>query len=283
MKPLLWLLMLIPLLLKTCSNSETEKDRVPLAKVGNEVVYLDEALQGMPEGLSGKDSTLYVRQFLKSRVKDLLVYEKAVKNIPQNQELEDLVENYRRSLIIYEYQQQVLKEKMQTELSESELLDFYKVNSKKFIAERNLVKGIFIKIPKNAPDLGKIKQLYKSSSTDSFEKIEKYCVQNAGQFEYFYDKWVSLDDIMDNIPYTISGSQSDFLKSHSALELVEKDFCYLLNIDDYVLSGNTAPFEYVHDNVKNVMMNSRKTEFVHQFEQNLLSEAEHKGKIKYYK
>ena len=283
MKPLLWLMMLLPLLLKTCSNSETEKNRVPLAKVGNEVVYLDEALQGMPEGLSGKDSTLYVRQFLKSRVKDLLVYEKAVKNIPQNQELEDLVENYRRSLIIYEYQQQVLNEKMQTELSESELLDFYKANSKRFVAERNLVKGIFIKIPKNAPDLGKIKQLYKSSSTDSFEKIEKYCVQNAGQFEYFYDKWVSFDDIMDNIPYTLSGSQSDFLKSRSTLELVEKDFCYLLYIDDYVLSGNTAPFEYVHDNVKNVMMNSRKTEFVHQFEQNLLREAENKGKIKYYK
>ena len=269
-------------MLKTCVNSEKDKDRVALAEVGGEVIYLDEALQGMPEGLSGKDSSVYVKQFLRNHVRDLLVYEKAVKNIPQNQELEDLVENYRRSLVIYEYQQQVLNEKMQTEISESEMLDFYKSNSRRFAAERNLVKGIFIKMPKNAPDLEKVKRLYKSSSTESLEKIEKYCVQNAGQFEYFYDKWISFDDIMDNIPYTIS-NQSDFLKNRSTLEVVEHDFCYLLYIDEYVLSGNTAPFEYVRTNVKNVMMNSRKTEFMHQFEQNLLSEAEKKGKIKYYK
>jgi len=274
--------MLIPLLLKTCVNSETEKDRVLLAKVGDEVVYLDEALQGMPQGLSGKDSTLFVRQFLRSRVKDLLLYEKAVKNIPQSQEMEELVENYRRSLIIYEYQQQVLNEKMQTEISESEMLDFYKANSRRFVAEHNLVKGIFIKISKNALDLEKLKQVYKSSSTESIEKVEKYCVQNAGQVEFFYDKWISFDDIMDNIPYSIS-YRSDFLKTRTTLDVVENDFCYLLYIDEYVISGNTAPYEYVRDNVRNVMINSKKSDFINQFEQNLLKEAESKKKIKYYK
>ena len=282
MKPLICLLMLIPLLLKTCVNSEAEKDRVLLAKVGDEVVYLDEALQGMPQGLSGKDSTLFVQQFLKSRVKDLLLYEKAVKNIPQSQEMEDLVENYRRSLIIYEYQQQVLNEKMQTEISESEMLDFYKSNSRRFVTEHNLVKGIFIKISKNALDLEKLKQVYKNSSTESIEKVEKYCVQNAGQVEFFYDKWISFDDIMDKIPYSIS-NRSDFLKIRSTLDVVEKDYCYLLYIDEYVLSGNTAPFEYVRDNVRNVMINSKKSAFLNQFEQNLFKEAESKKKIKYYK
>jgi len=274
--------MLIPLLLKTCVNSESDKDRVLLAKVGDEVVYLDEALQGMPQGLSGKDSTLFVQQFLKSRVKDLLLYEKAVKNIPQSQEMEDLVENYRRSLIIYEYQQQVLNEKMQTEISESEMLDFYKSNSRRFVTEHNLVKGIFIKISKNALDLEKLKQVYKNSSTESIEKVEKYCVQNAGQVEFFYDKWISFDDIMDKIPYSIS-NRSDFLKIRSTLDVVEKDYCYLLYIDEYVLSGNTAPFEYVRDNVRNVMINSKKSAFLNQFEQNLFKEAESKKKIKYYK
>jgi hypothetical protein len=282
MRLLLCLLMMIPLLLKSCVTSRSDEDRTPLAKVGDEVVYLDEALDGMPEGLSGKDSTTYVRQFLRNRVKDLLIYEKAVKNIPQNQEMDDLVENYRRSLIIYKYQQQVMNEKMKTEITDSEMLNFYKLNSRRFVAEHNLVKGIFIKVPKNAPGLENFKRLYRSSSADSFEKIEKYCVQNAGQVENFYDKWISFDDIMDNIPYTIS-NRSEFLRTHSTLDVVENNFCYLLYIDEYVISGNIAPFEYVRDDVKNVMMNSRKTEFIHQFEQNLLKEAEHKKKIKYYK
>jgi len=282
MKSLICLLMLIPLLLKTCVNSEADNDRVLLAKVGDEAVYLDEALQSMPQGLSGKDSTQFVGQFLKSRVKDLLLYEKAVKNIPQTQEMADLVENYRRSLIIYEYQQQVLNEKMQTEISEPELLDFYKSNNRRFAADHNLVKGIFLKISKNAPDLVNLKKIYKNSSAESIEKVEKYCVQNAGQVEFFYDKWISFDDIMDKIPFSIS-NKSDFLRTHNTLDVVENDYCYLLYINEYVLSGNTAPFDYVHDNVRNVLINSKKSLFINQFEQNLFKEAEQKKKIKYYK
>jgi hypothetical protein len=274
--------MLIPVMLKTCAPSEKEEDRVRLAKVGNEIVYLDEALHGMPAGLSKKDSTVYVKQFLKSRVKELLVYEKAVSNIPENKELEELVENYRRSLIIYEYQQQTLNEKMQTEITETDLLEYYKLNKGRFISERNLVKGILVKVPVSAPNIANVKKWYKDSSPKTFEKIEKYCVQNAGFFEYFYDKWVSFDDILDNIPYAVT-RQSEFLKGRSSLEVVENDFCYLLYIDEYVLSGTTAPFEYVRNDVKNIVMNSRKTTFLRGFEQDLLKEAQDKGKITYYK
>lgn len=274
------MLMLIPVMLKTCITPEKDDDRVRLAKVGGEVIYLDEALEGLPTGLSEKDSAVYVQQFLKNRIKDLLVYEKAVKNIPQNKELEDLVENYRRSLIIYEYQQQVLNEKMQTEISDSDMMDFYQTNSRRFVAERNLVKGIFLKVPGDAPNIENLKKWYKDSSPEAFEKIENYCVQNAGFFEYFYDKWISFDDILDNIPYTVT-NQADLLRTRSTLEVVENGFCYLLYIDEYVLSGSTAPYDYVKSDVKNIMMNSRKTAFLHQFEKSLLDEA--KGKITYYK
>jgi len=281
MRSILWSLMLMPLMLSSCTTSEKEDSRVRLAKVGGEIIYLNEALQGMPVGLSKKDSAVYVKQFLENRIKDILVYEKAEKNIPQNQELNDLVENYRRSLIIYEYQQQALNEKMQTEISEADLMDFYKSNSSCFLAERNLVKGIFLKIPKNAPKIEDLKKWYKNSSPEAFEKVEKYCVQNGGFFEYFYDRWASFDDILDNIPTKVS-NQADFLKTRSTLEVRGKDFYYLLYIKDFTLSGDTAPFEYAKPDVRNLMMNLRKTEFLKQIEQDLLKEAQKKRKIAYY-
>jgi hypothetical protein len=236
----------------------------------------------MPAGLSKKDSTVFVKQFLENRIKEMLVYEKAEKNISQSQELKDLVENYRRSLIIYEYQQQALNEKMQTEISDADLMNFYKSNSGRFLTERNLVKGIYLKVPGNAPKIEELKKWYKSSSPEAFEKVEKYCIQNGGYFEYFYDKWVSFDDILDNIPKTVS-NQIDFLKNRSTLEVKGKDYYYyLLYIKDYVLSGDIAPFEYVKSDVKNLMMNSKKTEFLNQIEQDLLKEAQKKREITYY-
>jgi hypothetical protein len=282
MKTFLYLLMLIPLTLKMCAGSDVPEDRIRLAKVGSESVYLDEALEGMPSGLSAKDSALFVKQYVKTRVKDLLVYEKAQKNIPQGKEIDELVENYRRSLIIYEYQQQVLNEKMQTEISETEMQVFYENNRDRFVAEHNLIKGVFIKVPKSSPDLAQLKKWYKSTSTEAFQKMESFCVQNGGQFEHFCDKWIIFDDILDNIPHDI-GRASDFLHNHAALDITEGDYCYLLYVDDYVLAGTTAPFEFVKDDVRNIMVNTRKTDFIHRFESSLLKEAEKKGTITYYK
>ena len=282
MRLILWLLILVPLMLKTCTSSKNEDTRVPLAKVGSDVIYVDEALQGIPAGLSKKDSTIYVKQFIDNRIKQLLVYDKAKKNISQNQELESMVEIYRRSLIIYEYQQQTLNEKMQTEISEADLMKFYKSNSNRFLAGQNLVKGLFLKVPKNAPNIENLKKWYKSSSPEAFEKVEKYCVQNGGYFECFYDRWVSFDDILDKIPTTVS-NQMNFLKTRSTLEVSEKDYYYMLYIKEHVLTGSTAPFEYVKSDVKNIMMNSKKSEFLSQIEQDLFNEAKKKGRITYYK
>ncbi|HET9570229.1 MAG TPA: peptidylprolyl isomerase [Bacteroidales bacterium] len=274
-------LMLIPLLFKMCTSGVASDDRVLLAKVGTNEIYLDEAIEGMPQGLSTKDSSLYVSQFLKNRIKELLIYDKAVKNIPQGQDIDELVENYRRSLIIYAYQQQVLNEKMQNDITDTEVQVFYENNRDRFSAGHDLIKGIFIKIPKTAPGLAKLKSLYKNSSNEAFSKIENYCVQNGGQFEYFYDHWVILDDILDQISYD-TGKNADFLKTHSTFDVVVGEFEYLLYVDDYVLAGSTAPLEYVKDEVRDIVANTRKTEFIHRFEQDLLREAEKKGRITYY-
>ena len=57
-----------------------------------------------------------------------------------------------------------------------------------------------MKIPVDAPGLTDVKKWYKSTDVASLEKIEKYSVQNATIYEYFYDKWVDFDEVMDNIP-----------------------------------------------------------------------------------
>lgn len=48
-------------MLNSCTSSKNGEKRVRLAKVGGEIIYLDEVLQGMPSELSKKDSTIYVK------------------------------------------------------------------------------------------------------------------------------------------------------------------------------------------------------------------------------
>ena len=54
------------------------------------------------------------------------------------------------------------------------MLSYYEENQKKFVLDKALVKGLFLKIPVDAPGLVDVKGWYRSTSEASLEKIEKY-------------------------------------------------------------------------------------------------------------
>lgn len=268
-------------LISACSGEKKSDDRVLLATVDGESIYLDEATQGMPQGLSSRDSAEYIHQFIRTRARDILLYQQASGELDQSDNIDQLVESYRRSLVIFAYQQKMLAEQMKKGITDADVKAFYDNNHDRFPAGHDLIRGIFIKIPKNATDLGKLRKIYRKSTSDALSQIESFCVQNNGRFEVFYDHWVILDDILDQISHD-TGDNDSFLRNHSSLDVVVGDFVYLLYVDDYVLAGTTAPFDYIKDEVRNVLSNTRRTTFITQMEQNMLRQAEKKGDVTYY-
>jgi hypothetical protein len=281
MKTFLFSLMFVPLFLKMCAGSEEADDRVRLAKVGSEIIYLDEVVEGMPSGLSAKDSTAYVSQYIQNRTKEILMYEQAQSDVKNVEEVDELVENYRRSLIIHSFQQEMLNAKMQHAITDTALQIFYQNNRDRFLTGHDLVKGVLIKVPKTAPGMERLKRIYRKKDDEAFQQIETFCVQNNGNVEYFYDHWVLFIDLLANVSYEIS-NPTEFLRTHSYLDVVVGDYQYLLNVDDYVTAGSTAPYEYVKDEVRSVVTNTKKTDFLHRYEQELYQIAKKKGRITYY-
>ncbi|MDD2559620.1 MAG: peptidylprolyl isomerase [Bacteroidales bacterium] len=281
MKHLLWLLLLMPAWLQTCLGKETESPRVAVVQVSDAILYLDEIQNTLPAGLNSSDSIRLANSFIENWVKEAILYQSASKNLGQSPEINRMVENYRRSLIIYQYQQQALIEKMETEVTEADMAEYYEKNANRFLSNKNLIKGLFIKVPLSAPGLDKLKTWYKKNDTESLDNIEKYSFQNASIYEYFHETWTSLDDVMDQIPTNIA-NQEKFLRNQKFLEIEDDNYCYLLYISDYITAGSPQPLDYVSAQIKNILINSRKTEFIHQFENEMFEQAKRKGEIKYF-
>ena len=83
------------------------------------------------------------------------------------------------------------------------IADYYEKNKELFKLENPLIKGLFIKVPLTAPQLNNVRRWYKTEKQDAVESLEKYSLQNAVKYEYFYDKWVSVTDILDMIPLKV--------------------------------------------------------------------------------
>lgn len=281
MKHLLWLLLLLPTWLQTCLGKETELPKVAVVEVSGSTLYLDEIQSALPKDLNPADSIRLSNSYIENWIKETLLYRAASQNLGQSAEIKRMVENYRRSLIIYQYQQQALNEKMETEVTEADMAAYYEKNANRFLSNKNLIKGLFVKVPLSAPGLNKLKSWYKNNDTESLDNIEKYSFQNASIYEYFYETWMSMDDVMDQIPTNIENQQR-FLRNNKSIEVEDEHYSYLLYINEYILAGSPQPLEYVSTQIKNILINSRKTEFIHQFEKDMLEEAKRKGELKYY-
>ena len=160
------------------------------------------------------------------------------------------------------------------------MLDYYERNSEMFRLHEAILKGLFLKVPENTPNLGQFNKWYCSTNPDGVEKIEKYALKNAVIYDYFYDKWIPFEEIVNNIPYEFGDAES-FLKTYHKLEFNKNGYWYLLNITEYRLPGEEMPYDFARAQIQEILTNSNRLNFDRELEENLYRDAEKSGDIKW--
>ena len=123
---------------------------------------------------------------------------------------------------------------------------------------------------------GQLKYWYCSTYLDGVEKFEKYALKNAVIYDYFYDKWILFEEIVNNIPYEFGDAES-FLKTHSKLEFNKNGYWYLLNITEYRLLGEEMPYDFARAQVQEILTNSNRLSFDGGLDEGLYREAGESG------
>lgn len=277
-----FILLTLSVSLFACKKAIQTDEPDALVKVNDRILTRNEVESLIPKGTTSADSLLLAESYIKKWVKDELVLKIAERNLGSDKEtIDKLVDAYRRSLLRYRYQEKLIQEKLSDEIQESDVLTYYDTNKEKFVLDKNLIKGLFLKVPADAPNLSEVKTWYKSGNVASLEKIEKYSIQNAAIYEYFFDKWVDFDEIRNNIPNQISNPES-FLRTNKTLEVNDSSYCYLLNIRQVLLKGQVEPFEYAEPRIREILINQRKLDFIKEFEEELYNDALDGGDVIFY-
>jgi hypothetical protein len=248
-----------------------------VARVGERALLRTE-VEAMMSQSTAQDSLIGVEGFIKKWVKDVLMYQMARQNIGEDKaEIDRLVEDYRHALTRYRYQEHLVREKLVVDIRESEKRLYYENNKKEFILDRHLVRGLYLKIPKDAPGLEDIRRAFHSKPEAAVEMIEKYSVQNAVTYDYFYDRWVEFEEVIHNIPVRLPDTP-DLLQRNRPLEANDDNFCYLLHISESLMPGDLAPYEFVSADIVEILVNQRKMTFLRQFEEDIYSSAIRSGR-----
>lgn len=266
-----------------CRNNSTPVKRIPVAEVGKTLLYYDEIPGLIHDDASRTDSIALVQNYINQWAKRKLLLLKAEENL--SAELKDEVskqlEETRANLLIYQYQRQMMLEKMDTVLTDAELENYYAQNEKAFVLTSNIVKALFIKIPVETPSLDKIKVLSRSNNQKDLQQLESLCYQFAEKFDDFNEEWVTMDRLSAELHEDIA-KQEDFLKRNTYYETSDSTSVYLITIRDYRLISSLAPFEYVRNDIKRIIWNTRRIELMRSLEEGLYNEAIKENRFKIY-
>lgn len=275
---------MIAVLLLSCRDKTGTPKRIPVAEINKVFLYYDEIPpQLIQKGMSSADSSAVLQNYINKWTKRKLLLMKAEENLTPElkTEIASEVEETRTNLLIYQYQRQMMLQKMDTIISDSEMQNYYKINEKSFLLSSNIVKALFIKLPVETPDLEKIKKLARSNSQSDMQQLESYCFQFAEKFDDFNENWIPMSRLSVELREDIQDEES-FLKRNSFFETRDSSSVYLISIRDYRLRATLAPFEFVKDDIKRIIWNTRRFEFIQSLENGIYNDALKKNSFKIY-
>lgn len=275
---------LVFVLAVSCNRVSNETDHLAVAKAGDRVLYFDQIpLTLVTPGMSRTDSTSAVQSYIRRWSRKELMAMRAEENLTAEykDEVTRQLDEMRNNLLIYQYQQQMIIQKMDTVVTESELQDYYISNLNTFSLTTNLVKALFIKLPATTPDIEKVRKLYKSSDPEEISELEDYCSRFALRYDDYDDAWIPFTHLLMEVPIE-SENQEEWLSRNSAVELKDDKFTYFVSIREYKLRNSVAPFEYIHGQVKTIILNNRRNEFLQKLEDGIYNEAIRNNTLKVY-
>jgi hypothetical protein len=257
-----------------CDGAKKEADRIALATVGSKTLFYDQVPRILSPGTSSTDSIAIMQNYINSWARKELLFLKAEENLSEENksEIESQLLETRTNLFIYQYQRQMMLERMDTSITDDEMESYYATNEKKFTLSSNIVKALFIKVPSDVPNLDRIRQWSRSADPEDLQQLEGICYQFAEKFDDFNEDWVTMDRISVELPQEIS-NQDEFLRWNTAFETRDSTSTYLITFRDYRLRYSLAPYDYVKNDIKNIILNNRRFEFLQNLENGIYKEG----------
>lgn len=265
-----------------CTQKHDHKGKTPLVEVAGKFLYEEDLRLAMPLNQSKEDSVLFAEHYIKTWVEDVLLFDKAEGNIPDNDKINTLVENYRKALIMHVYQEELVGQKLANEIPDSEVEAYYEQNKSLFVLDKPIVKGLLIKVPLHSQGLADVRRWYKRNTQDAIEKLEKYSLRNAVTYDYFYDQWKPVEDLASLVPVKELKTDGKYLDRNRNLELKDTAYHYFLHVEDFQGEGQVKPLDFAKAEIKEVLINLKRVDFIEQVKDELYRRASDRNRIIYY-
>ena len=259
-----------------------------VAKVGDKRLHRTELESYIPAGVSAEDSAALARQYILTWAEDLLLMDMAEAQLSkQEKDVSAELEEYRKSLIKYRYEQLYIQQRLDTLVTDDEVALYYQENTDKFRLDRPILKSRFMVIPADARSLKIIKA--KMSSDDDMEVMEADSLAASVAIKYVDSSDTWMDALVvareAGVDYRsmLAGFKVPSFNRDPFVEIPdESGNLHVIYVVEQVGEGKTAPLEYCVERIRDLILSARKHALEEGLTENLLEDARKNNKFVIY-
>jgi len=244
-----------------------------LARVYKDYLYESELGNVVPPGTTSKDSIVIVQNYINNWISQKLILKKAQRNLlEEDLKFEKQLEEYRNTLIIYEYESKLISQTLDTVISDEELEKYYNDNLGNFQLKDNIVKIYYAQFDSDLLEYRKIRRFFYSTRPEDRDSLDVY-VENFANLFYLDDEtWILFDDVLKYVPIK-TYNQEAYLQNHRKIEIKEEPWVYFVNFTDFKVKDGVSPLSFEKENIRQILVNKRKLQIISQMREEVFQSA----------
>ena len=261
------------------SKKETNNSALVVAEAYDQKLYLND-IPGLDNlMLTKSDSQRIVADYANIWLNDQVMLKKANDHLSlsKKKDIELQARKYETTLSIYEYEKELLLKDFDTSIAVEDLQKYYKDNTNSYSLEYPIVKFVLVKnFEKSHEAILKSMVLNQAK----YPELKKYAMDNLLDCSA-EDSWKPLYMLRNSVPDSLI--QNEQLQKKGTLFNIQKDgTSIMLYVRDINLQGQPAPYDLVSEEIRSILLNQKKADFIKNTRKTLVEKEIKKKKVKLF-
>ena len=268
----------------SCNSwSGFKADDEMVARVGTAYLYRSELASAMPSGIVAQDSVNYSQAYISKWIVGQLKQQEAEKLFTQSEsDIDRLVEEYRRSLLVHRLDRHYLEAEPCVEITDKDIAAYYNSHKSDFRLSQPMVKGEIVAISESFRRREQMVKWFESSKAEHRADFAELCRKN-NFLHLKFEEWVPFSDFLTNLPL-LRNSRHDALLSNRKTQKIHHDKTYYyFCITNALKVGDTMPLDMAKENIRQILINRHRADVIHRQEERIMNNALSSGHAKIYK
>ncbi len=257
--------------LTQCKNQQKPDDTL-VAKVYESALYESDIESALEEEAGNE---VIRAQYVDSWIRKSLFLEKAALSKSDQQEIVDLIDQYRSSLLIQKHKERFVDRNLNKTISEAELNDVYASLKNNYKLRNSIFKIELVVTPAEHADRLDLINYFKKKDIDewrnSFASQVDIHMQDTS-------RWYSWEEINQYIPHDLISEEDidgdeDYFRENDT-------YLFFIRVYEKIDKNEIAPLSYMKDKLERAILENRKQLLLSEYSSELYTKALQQKKIK---